>query len=666
MSTTLPVPGFLDEPGLVLLFFGGKGGVGKTTCATAAALALARQRPAQAVLLLSTDPAHSVDDALADLEPPGNFEVLELDAEASLEAFRTRYRDNLQEISRRGTLLDDADVDALLEVALPGMDELAAYLEIAAWIEHRRYGCIVVDTAPTGHALRLLTMPALVQRWLRALDALLAKHRYLRQRFGGDMAQDHLDAFLLGLERSRRTLAELLQDRQRCRFVPVTLAEQMSLAETDDLLRTLREHQVPVTDIVVNRVYPSSVCAGTAATAATAELCAVCLAERRRQLAALSAQGELCRGARTWGLPLLPDEPRGGHLTGLWRRLEMLDMLAYRAPPPPAPPALPVHVEQPLPLPPAGLRVLILAGKGGVGKTTLACATAVHLNRRRPRQRILLFSTDPAHSLADALGQPVGPEPGSVCPGLDAQEVDAESAFGAIRDAYRDELAQMLDRHLGNFDITFDRDVMERLLDLAPPGLDEVMALTAAMEHLDGDRYDVIVLDAAPSGHLLRLLELPELIAEWLRLFFELLLKYRKVLRMPRLSERLVALSRSVKRLRALLADPHRTRVQLVTVATWLGLAETADLAAGLADLSIPVSALAINQLTPPGDPACNCALCRRLREREAARIRDAERRFERMQRVRVYRQQEPRGLAALAELGASFYREAADMGVTS
>jgi len=80
-------------------------------------------------------------------------------------------------------------VDALLEVALPGMDELAAYLEIAAWIEHRRYGCIVVDTAPTGHALRLLTMPALVQRWLRALDALLAKHRYLRQRFGGDMAK---------------------------------------------------------------------------------------------------------------------------------------------------------------------------------------------------------------------------------------------------------------------------------------------------------------------------------------------------------------------------------------------------------------------------------------------------------------------------------------------
>ena len=662
MSVSAQVPDFLDAAGLALLFFGGKGGVGKTTCASAAALAIAQRRPAQAVLLVSTDPAHSIDDAFADLSAPGNLELLQLDAAATLGDFRQRYHAELREISRRGTLLDDADVDALLNVGLPGMDELAAYLEMAAWLEQERYGCIVVDTAPTGHALRLLTMPALVYRWLRALDALLAKHRYPRRRFGGNYRPDHLDQFLLGLESSRKSLAALLRDGQRCRFVPVTLAERMSLAETADLLAALGEHDVPVGELIVNRVYPASRCAGGHAANADGP-CPICLAERRRQLLALKGLATEYPSVRRHGLPLLADEPRGERLAGLWQRLASVD-----APVAAAPGALhdaaegelaavlPRRVEQPAPSPPPGLRLVILAGKGGVGKTTLACATAVHLHRRRVDHRVLLFSTDPAHSLADALGRPVGPEPRGLAPGLDAQEVDAEAVFADIRAEYSAEV-QSIFQNFGNLDITFDREVMERLLDLAPPGLDEIMALTTAMEHLDGGSYDLIVLDAAPSGHLLRLLELPELITDWLKLFFELLLKYRNVLRMPRLSERLVTLSRSVKRLRALLADPHRTRVQVVAVATELALAETADLTTALAGLSIASPVLMINQLTPPQATDCACGLCEAVREREWQRIADAAERFPRMHQVLVYRQHEPTGLEALAELGAALYR---------
>lgn len=674
MSASAPLPGFLDEAGLALLFFGGKGGVGKTSCACAAALAIARRRAGVPVLLVSTDPAHSVEDALSDLAVPGNLEVMQLDAEASLDGFRERHRERLREISQRGTLLDNEDIDALLEVALPGMDELAAYLEMAACIEEERYGCIVVDTAPTGHALRLLAMPALVRRWLLALDALLAKHRYMRRRFGRDDGMDELDSFLLDLEHSRRTLADLLQDGSRCRFVPVTLAEQMSLAETRDLLAELRGHQVAVAELIVNRVCPASRCRPGPGPSVVPALCPVCLAERRRQVAALPGLAALAPEARLYGLPVLADEPRGGLLEGLWEWLEPLDAAAEAARQVCGDGAahgtsgaaadttaaeLPVRVVQPAPLPPAGLRLLILAGKGGVGKTTLACATALALNRRRPAQRLLLFSTDPAHSLADALGRPVGAQPRIICPGLDAQEVDAERAFGRIRDAYREELEGLLG-NFGNLDITFDRQVMERLLDLAPPGLDEVMALTTALEHLDGDHYDLIVLDAAPSGHLLRLLELPEVIADWLRVFFELLLKYRNVLRMPRLSEQLVALSRAVKRLRALLADPHRTRVQAVTVATGLGLAEVEDLTGTLAAMSIATPVLLINQLTPPGPAACDCRLCGALRARETRRISEAAERFPRMHQVLISRQHEPDGLDDLAELGAALYREPA------
>jgi arsenite-transporting ATPase len=524
---------------------------------------------------------------------------------------------------------------------------------MAVWIEQGRYGCIVVDTAPTGHGLRLLTMPGLVRRWLLALDALLATHRYMRRRFGCDESDDHLDRFLLQLERARVSLLELLGDVRRCRFVPVTLAEHMSLTETGDLLAALEQESVGVTDIIINRFRAPSLCGDV-----EGGVCPLCAMERWRQRAVLAPFASEHPDKRFLALPLLPDEPRGGLLATLWARLMLLEHPASEPARFAAATALPVRVDHASPLPPAGLRLLIFAGKGGVGKTTLACATALHLKCRRPGDRILLFSADPAHSLSDALGQLVGPQPRALLPGLDAQEVDAEQAFGAIRALYVDEIGALFQAQSGHADIALDREVMQRLLDLAPPGLDEIMALTAAMEHLEGGRYDLIVLDAAPSGHLLRLLNLPPLIDDWLKLFFGLLLKYRELMRVPRLSARLVDLSRAIKRMRALLSDPHRTRVHLVTVATELGFAETADLTAALAGMSVSAPVLAINQLTPPEPGGCACALCSALRRREVRLVREAARRFRRMQRVHVYRQHEPVGFDGLSELGAALYRE--------
>ena len=86
---------------------------------------------------------------------------------------------------------------------------------------------------------------------------------------------------------------------------------------------------------------------------------------------------------------------------------------------------------------------------------------------------------------------------------------------------------------LENFDLPFDRQVLERMLDLSPPGLDEMMALVRSMEFLKQGRYDVLILDSAPTGHLLRLLEMPELIENWLKTFFRLLLKYKLILPLP-------------------------------------------------------------------------------------------------------------------------------------
>jgi len=101
--------------------------------------------------LVSTDPAHSVRDSLAGHVPAGNLEVLEFDAPQYLARFREQNGACCREIAAAGTFLDDEDISRFLNLSLPGLDELMAFLEISSWVETRRYDCIVVDTAPSGH-----------------------------------------------------------------------------------------------------------------------------------------------------------------------------------------------------------------------------------------------------------------------------------------------------------------------------------------------------------------------------------------------------------------------------------------------------------------------------------------------------------------------------------
>ena len=116
------------------------------------------------------------------------------------------------------------------------------------------------------------------------------------------------------------------------------------------------------------------------------------------------------------------------------------------------------------------------------------------------------------------------------------------------------------------------------MLDLSPPGLDEIIALVRAMEFLEAGRYDIFILDSAPTGHLLRLLELPELIDQWLKTFFGLLLKYKLTFRFPSLSQQLVKISRNLKLLRNLWRDPARAALYAVSILTEMAFQETCDL----------------------------------------------------------------------------------------
>jgi arsenite-transporting ATPase len=571
------------------ILFGGKGGVGKTT--SAAATALARAERGETVRLLSTDPAHSLRDSLAAAEAPGRLAVQEFDAGAALDAFRDEHSDTLHEIVSRGTLFDDEDIGRLLDLGLPGMDEVMAFLRLARHLDAPDVDTLVVDTAPTGHTLRLLDTPEVFEAWLGVLDVMLEKHRTLKAAFARTQGPDALDGFLDEMERRAARVQAALRDPDQCRFVGVTQAEALVLAETDRLIEDLEQRGLPVHEWVVNRLPWNE--AGPARSSSA--------------LRRLRRHRDRFDGYTLWGLPAYEAEVRGvGRLRRLWADAVPLPLddepdagTAAAARAARGGPA----VRRSLPSPAA--RLLLFAGKGGVGKTTMACATALHRADRRAEQ-VLLLSTDPAHSLAAALDVPLDDTPRTVAPGLDAVEVDAPARFAALRDDYVDEVRRFFRQSTGEqIDLTYDRPVMERLLDLAPPGVDEMMGWTAAMDGLDADRYDACVLDTAPTGHFVRLLEMPRLFEEWLQAFFHILQKYKQVFRLPRLSDRLVRLSKQTKRVRRLLEEEGGA-VYGVTLPTEMAWAETRDLVEHADRLEVTLPALILNRApaAPDADEA--------------------------------------------------------------
>lgn len=637
------VPPFLDSDLLQLVLFGGKGGVGKTTCATAAALRRAARQPERSFLLVSADPAHSLSDSFAGSALPVNLTVLELDAQECLAAFRAEHGRTLERIAAAGTFLDDEDIARFLNLSLPGLDELMAFLRIMGWIEERRYECIFVDTAPSGHALRLVGMPALLHNWVSVLDVLLAKTRYMRKVFGQSSAPDDLDRFLSGWWTSMKSIARLLRDDVRCRFIPVTIAEALSVQETAALLVELRGRRISAQDVVINQLRPPASCPNCSSARALEE-------EQVRWLSA--AAGTL----RFWTIERCADEVRGRErLDEFWGQARL-----WKAPAAASSGLARVRsiaVATPAVLPSPEVRLVLFAGKGGVGKTTLACATAVRLAAEFPERRILLFSTDPAHSLSACLQSEVGPRPISLMRGLSALEIDARAEFEALKRRYAGDVRDFFRSVSASLDLTFDRVVLEKMMELAPPGLDEVMGLGRMIDFLGQDRYDLIVLDPAATGHFIRLLQLPALADQWLKTMFDFLLKYERVFTLPGFSEQLVRFSKNLKQFRRILSDPRRAMVYAVGIAAEMAREETKDLLDACGQIGVPVPAIFLNLMTPAGDCAW-CAAARRREEAVSARFRVA---FPQQQQILVYRQEPPLGLERLRRFGAELFQASSE-----
>jgi arsenite-transporting ATPase len=330
------LPEGVDAPEYVL--YGGKGGVGKTTMAAATGLSSAAG--GVRTLVVSTDPAHSLSDTYETeipAEPTRIREDMPLYAaeidpdDAMEEGMFGADGDPLGGMGEMGDamggMMGGADPDgegteeglgSLLGGTMPGADEAAAMRQLLEYLDDPRFDRVIVDTAPTGHTLRLLQLPEI-------MDSMIGRVMKLRNRFSGMMdgikgmfgGDDDADptADLDELQQRIERLRAVLRDPAQTDFRVVTIPEEMSVVESERLVARLDEFGIPVNTLVVNRVMEG---VGDVADVDPAwivepnpETCEFCARRWEVQQAALRRATELFRGRDVKRVPLLANEVRG-------------------------------------------------------------------------------------------------------------------------------------------------------------------------------------------------------------------------------------------------------------------------------------------------------------------------------------------------------------------
>ena len=527
----------------------------------------------------------------------GTLYALEIDARKSLARWLNRRRAAFERIAVRGTWLDREDVSGLLQLSMPGIDELAALFEIARAGKDTRFDSIVVDMAPTGHTLRMLEMPATLGTLAQVFDRMQEKHRLMVEALTGVYAPDDSDRLIAEIDQEARDLASLLRDPMIARISWVTLAEPMSVQETITAAGTLARAAIPLADLIINRLTPapSATCQRCRARGVMEHQSVVRL---RKALPGMPAIEVTARTREPRGVKVLSDIGREiGKRSTPDQTVHRRTPVRWRA----RVSGASVRLEHLIGFPPA--RLLLFGGKGGVGKTTCAAATALTIasGTRRP---VLLLSTDPAHSLADVLGQSVGSAPRALRggpPSLRVRAIDAAREFDQMRARYASAIDSLFDRltRTGSgsvrIDAGHDRNVMQGLIEFAPPGIDELAAIVEVVETTESEPDQTIVMDTAPTGHALRLLEMPALIHGWTKALMRILLKYQPMGGVEEFGPVLLRLSRGVRRLQTLLTDPEQTSFVVVTRAAALPREEMSDLIHHLTRLNIHVQTVVVN-----------------------------------------------------------------------
>ena len=332
------LPAGVDAPDYVL--YGGKGGVGKTTMAAATGLASAAG--GVRTLVVSTDPAHSLSDTYetdipaepAQIREDVPLYAAEIDPDAAVEeGMFGADADPLGGLGEMGDAMggmggaegeDGEGLGGLLGGTMPGADEAAAMRQLLEYLDDPRFDRVVVDTAPTGHTLRLLQLPEI-------MDSMLGRVMKLRQRFSGMMdgikgmfggGDDEPDpsADLEELRERIERLRAVLRDPAKTDFRAVMIPEEMSVVESERLVARLDEFGIPVNTLIVNRVMEGvgDVTGGGETgidpdwvVEPNPDSCEFCARRWDVQQNALRQATDLFRGREVKRVPLLANEVRG-------------------------------------------------------------------------------------------------------------------------------------------------------------------------------------------------------------------------------------------------------------------------------------------------------------------------------------------------------------------
>jgi arsenite-transporting ATPase len=459
------------------VFFSGKGGVGKSTMSCATAVWLARK--GYKTLIVTTDPAPNLADIfgqeighkITSIAGIQNLFAIEIDPDVASKQYRERMMAPMRGI------LDEKYLGTMMEqLKSPCVEEVAAFDSFIEFMDDPQYDVVVFDTAPTGHTIRLLELPS---GWSAELDK------------GGSTCIGPSSS-LQGAKMKYKKAIGYLQDGIKTTFIFVLKPERSSIVETNRSMEELSKLGIRTNLLMINGVLPEE--------AVTDSFFKKKKDEERRMLREINDEFAVSK----LEYPLQDSEIIGlDALISVGMCLFEGGRASVHSDSPTAAPPMPivaVDIEVVIGLlrPANGTRYVFFTGKGGVGKSTLACTASIYLADMG--LRTLIVTTDPASHLQEIFGQEVGPEPTRIkeTKNLDAVRIDQKKALeeyrARIMASVREEPEEV------------KKSVEE---DLNSPCAEEMSAFEKFMSYFSVDGYDVIIFDTAPTGHTLRLLELP-------------------------------------------------------------------------------------------------------------------------------------------------------------